>query len=147
MEFRNWEDALTALKGHILQGVVTFKGKWAFRTEGGHEIWLQVDGDCCSYSWVETIDLDQGVIGSKILGWDSISIGDCIAREGQDCVQAYELRLHTEKGDVVVAFRNDSNGYYGGYVLEGNTPSKTDRKNVRTLKEEKGYKWDDKEGR
>ena len=34
-----------------------------------------------------------------------------------DCVQYYGAKITTNKGDMVIDYRNDSNGYYGGDIV------------------------------
>ena len=82
------------------------KSKAIFRTEG----------DCCSHSWIEYLTVPDDIEGQEL-----ISVEDsCIAREddgGFDVLQVYNTKFHTAKGDIIIEYRNSSNGYYGGYLI------------------------------
>lgn len=105
-----------------------------FVLENGAEIAYGVEGDCCSHSWIEHLDVPPYVIGETLTGvedgggvpWDG---HECVDRKydddynvitegcGHDSLQVYNTRFRTPKGDIVLEYRNDSNGYYGGYLV------------------------------
>jgi len=41
---------------------------------------------------------------------------DGVYRKNPDCVAYYGLKITTEKGRAMIDYRNDSNGYYGGWL-------------------------------
>ena len=91
-----------------------------------------VEGDCCSQSWIEHLEMPKDIEGAIIVSvkdspgvpWDGHEcrgmtppeqyLHDC----GHEHLQVYETRFRTDRGDVVLEYRNDSNGYYGGYLVE-----------------------------
>lgn len=79
---------------------------------------LDAKGDCCSYSWIESIDNPGALLGTvqSVEDIDMPDLGsiDSPKHQGVDCVRYYGLKITTEKGDCVLDYRNDSNGYYGG---------------------------------
>lgn len=87
-----------------------------FQTTDG-EIVVQVDADCCSYTWVEHIEMPA-------LGFPAtvVSVDDLEMPEGKpstfhtdpDSLEFYGCKIVTDKGEIVIDYRNDSNGYYGG---------------------------------
>lgn len=82
-----------------------------------------VEGDCCSRSWIEHLEAPHDLAGAVLLGIeDSDSItSDHDAHDeenGGDSIQVYNTRFRTSKGDIVLEFRNSSNGYYGGWLTE-----------------------------
>lgn len=98
--------------------------------EGGEVASFYVEGDCCSRSWIEHVeappDLDGATL-SDLVEMDGPG-DDCEAERlcsrcsllpeadrYHDCVKSYMVRFRTDRGDISVEFRNDSNGYYGGY--------------------------------
>lgn len=88
------------------------------------EIIVRCDADCCSYTWIEGVELcplpavvtavegipmpDQGEEGKQ---------GGTNGPGNTDVVGFYGLRITTDKGYIVMDYRNDSNGYYGGSLV------------------------------
>jgi len=80
------------------------------------------EGDCCSYTWFETITNPENMIGQKILGIEEKDMSDC-CKDSAACdkckdhevVQVYGLTFKTQKGYTDIEYRNSSNGYYGGW--------------------------------
>lgn len=74
------------------------------------------EGGCCSISWVDSVDCEAAP-GAVFV--DRISFDD----EGRVCEWAngdenkvYFGTLYTDKGRVMWELRNESNGYYGGWL-------------------------------
>lgn len=97
----------------------------------GADATYSVEGDCCSRSWIEHLEQPAGLEGATITAvedgggvpWDGHECrktdptkwaNDC----GHDSLSVYNTIFRTDKGDVVLEYRNDSNGYYGGYLVE-----------------------------
>lgn len=88
--------------------------------EGKDEVY-SVDGDCCSNSWIEHITVPNDVDGAKVLSCTNLTMDtkdNVIDEYGftHESLQYYETRISTNKGDIVLEYRNSSNGYYGGYL-------------------------------
>jgi hypothetical protein len=86
-----------------------------------------VEGDCCSESWIEHLTVPDDISGSTILSVeesDGVEASDeqyaeSKSKRGEaDCLQVYSTRFRTNRGDIVLEYRNDSNGYYGGSLVE-----------------------------
>jgi hypothetical protein len=80
-----------------------------------------VEGDCCSTSWIEHLEAPNDIAGATLLSVeDSGQVGDDIEQDEQECdvVRVYNTRFRTDRGDVVLEFRNSSNGFYGGYLCD-----------------------------
>lgn len=112
------EDVYEKMKGERLLAAYRDGDVFAFKTDGGL-YGFTVEGDCCSTSFVESIDVSTGIVGAKIVGveeatLESPPIGTDLSK--YEHLECYNLRIITTLGDVVVDFRNDSNGYYGGNV-------------------------------
>lgn len=90
-------------------------------TTGDERVHLRVYGDCCSHSWIESIDAPE-VLEGEILGVEEIPMPDLGRQsslhhpEAVDCVKYYGLKITTRRGRCVIDYRNDSNGYYGGWM-------------------------------
>ena len=78
-----------------------------------------VEGDCCSVSWIEHLEVPDDVKGATLT---SVDDGDGVEAEDPDdkydCLQVYNTTFHTNRGDIVLEYRNESNGYYGGYLID-----------------------------
>lgn len=76
------------------------------------------DADCCSQTWIESFDAPLNLKG-KVLKVEEVDMPDLGAtgtphHPRVDVVQYYGVKITTERGDCVIDYRNDSNGYYGG---------------------------------
>lgn len=88
-----------------------------FDLEGGEPIIVRCDADCCSHTWVETIENAGAAIGSSVLEAKSIEMPDLGSPYQYDYIAYYGFRIRTAKGDCIIDFRNSSNGYYGGSLV------------------------------
>lgn len=121
-----------------------------FWFQEGPEVIYDAEGDCCSRSWIEHVEMPDSVVGRKIVGYDEPDlpthdghecdptvdvnpagwslkklVGEERYREeyckGHDVLKVYHTRLFLDNGEsVTIEYRNDSNGYYGG-TLERRT--------------------------
>lgn len=86
---------------------------------------FEVDGGCCSQSWIESLDLVDNLFGtiSNVEDIPMPDLGNIDTEKRKDvtCVKYYGLKITTDKGSCVIDYRNDSNGYYGGdiYLRKG----------------------------
>jgi hypothetical protein len=83
-----------------------------FDTDQGPLFW-SAEGDCCSESWIEEINHVESLIGNTV---EAVKEMDQAEAEGtrQDWDVIYGYQLTTRGGHSLIAFRNSSNGYYGG---------------------------------
>jgi hypothetical protein len=85
-----------------------------FVTDEG-DIIAKADGDCCSDSWVESVDDPTVLIDATVLEVEDTSMPDLGSPGEYDGVIAYYgCKITTTKGRAVIDYRNSSNGYYGG---------------------------------
>lgn len=86
-----------------------------FLTDDG-EIIARTDGDCCSSSWVEAVETPARGFPAKVLAVESLDLPDPPRSEDGwgDVIVSYGCLIKTEAGDMVIEYRNASNGYYGG---------------------------------
>ncbi len=79
---------------------------------------LPTDADCCSETWwADGIGVKQFLEGSTITAAEFIDMPDYNFDDGrsrQEEDEVYGLRVQTDRGVATFAFRNSSNGYYGG---------------------------------
>ena len=84
---------------------------------------LEAVGDCCSESWIESLDNPSALTG-KVSSVEDIPMPDLGNISGNRHVvneygevKYYGLKIVTDKGHCVIDYRNDSNGYYGGELI------------------------------
>lgn len=98
----------------------------AIETNGGEFLFFAVGG-CCSSSWFEHINGSQDIIGGVILKIEGIENHDL---DGIECenktlgddysvTRKYISRVITESAVLEIEFRNESNGYYEGWLTCG----------------------------
>lgn len=84
---------------------------------GGSKVKLGVEGDCCSTSWIEHLELPNSVVGLRIVAVEALPTES--DDSGQyDLLQIYQTIFRLSNGDSIkLEYRNSSNGYYGGYIV------------------------------
>lgn len=78
------------------------------------------DAYCCSETWIENIELPALGFPCTVISATNLEMPDgrdATDDEPQVYIQFYGLKLVTDKGDVVIEYRNASNGYYGGELV------------------------------
>lgn len=89
-----------------------------FKTTEGRLLSYCVEGDCCSHSYYYEVNGIHNLLNSEIVEIEQKDLGGAIPKPGEDCVEAYGITILTRKGHCDIEFRNDSNGYYGGYLCD-----------------------------
>lgn len=88
-----------------------------FVTDSGDNLIVQVDADCCSHTWIESVELPALGLPFTVIACDDLDMGKEPEEIDYDYVQFYGAKITTDKGDLVIDYRNSSNGYYGGSVV------------------------------
>lgn len=77
------------------------------------DIVAKCDADCCSSTWIQNIELPVNGFPALVS-----EVTDIPLNEDEDnpdgALSFYGLKISTDKGDVIIDYRNESNGYYGG---------------------------------
>lgn len=104
------------LIGKVLTAIYLADDKEAikFEIDGGEPLVVRVDADCCSHTWVESIELLALGFPATVVAVDDLDMPDLGNIEGCDVVAYYGCKITTDRGEIVIDYRNDSNGYYGG---------------------------------
>jgi hypothetical protein len=89
-----------------------------FMLENGDTLVYEAVGDCCSHSYIESID-DEDVLQNCTITSVEIVDGEQLTQVDEDgyegTVQKWTFyKFTTDKGRATLSFRNDSNGYYNG---------------------------------
>lgn len=85
-----------------------------FRLTDGTEVVALTDADCCSHTWIEHVSMPAGGFPFSVLEADDLDMPDLGEQPGHDVMAYYGFQIKTDKGHMVIDYRNDSNGYYGG---------------------------------
>lgn len=75
---------------------------------------VDCDADCCSHTWIEHVELPALGFPAQVVSVEDIDMPDLGDMEGCDVVAYYGCKITTDKGEIIIDYRNDSNGYYGG---------------------------------
>lgn len=89
-----------------------------FKFGNGEILSMYAYAECCSDTWIETVEIIPGAVGATVT---EIKEETFVATDDpiHDCLKSYQTRIRTLSGDIVIEYRNASNGYYGGELEEG----------------------------
>jgi hypothetical protein len=104
------------LIGKVITGLELTEDRIAVRFLLGDEkpVVAVCDADCCSSTWVEHISLPAGGFPAVVLEAADLEMPDLGDQPGRDFMQYYGFQVKTDKGYLIIDYRNESNGYYGG---------------------------------
>lgn len=94
--------------------LTTDKKAIRFVLADGSDVVAQADGDCCSSTWIEHISLPSRGFPATVLEARDIDMPDLGSPDEYECIAYYGFELKTDRGHMVIDYRNESNGYYGG---------------------------------
>lgn len=98
------------LIGKTLTAIYLADDKLAIKFELGTEsIVAHCDADCCSNTWVEHVELPAKGFPAQVLAVENLDLPN-----ETDEITHYGLKITTDRGELVIDYRNESNGYYGG---------------------------------
>ncbi len=119
MYYGTWREE--ELKKHILIGKVIADVNVGmggeditFDIQDGKSIVATCDAECCSHTWIENVELPALGFPATVLEVQDLDMPDLGDLPGCDCVAYYGFKIITDKGEIIIDYRNDSNGYYGG---------------------------------
>lgn len=104
------------LEGRIILTVMLASDKKAIRfyTEQG-EVIAKCDGDCCSATWIENVEMPALGLPAKVLSVEEVGFDEDENEEDEgEYIAKYGCDIYTDKGVITIDYRNASNGYYGG---------------------------------
>jgi hypothetical protein len=90
-----------------------------FVLDNNDSIIARCDGDCCSHTWIEDLINPENAIDSEVLSADDIDLPEEFQNKTktdnyEEEMLYYGFAIVTNKGKFTIAYRNSSNGYYGG---------------------------------
>ena len=102
------------LNRSILNHYVCTEKDWiAFQLDDGATEIFIATGDCCSTSWIESIDT-PGNLRGLVLEVHDLEMPPLDTHEKYEEVKCYGWQIVTTSGHTTIEYRNGSNGYYGG---------------------------------
>lgn len=105
-----------ALVGKKLASIQISSDREALRfiCEDG-EVIARCDADCCSHTWVEAIE-NSASLPAVVVSVEDIDLNtDADDQAGE--LAFYGCKITTDRGHIVIDYRNESNGYYGGNLV------------------------------
>lgn len=105
--------------GFIIENVIATADSLRLVSTDGHEVRVELEGDCCSRSFFDNYSLidARGLMGERLVDIEDV---DRTApesdpyKDGCDVIEYHALIIRTDKQSITVDWRNDSNGYYSG---------------------------------
>jgi hypothetical protein len=83
--------------------------------QDGKTVSIHAHGDCCSRSFIESID-DESVFNDATITQIEIVSGETKEHEYWNVHKWTFYKITTTKGMATISMRNESNGYYDGYL-------------------------------
>lgn len=85
---------------------------------------FRTDGDCCSRSWFEGLIVPAKIEGAIVTSVEEIPMDEASVKPWE-WIKIYATELRTTAGIVTIEYRNESNGYYGGWMYLEQSPGMT----------------------
>lgn len=76
------------------------------------DIIARADGDCCSSTWIDSIELPALGFPAIVISAEDVGSDTPDSSDGE--TKHYGFKIVTDRGEIVIEYRNESNGYYGG---------------------------------
>lgn len=86
-----------------------------FRLLDGRTVCYRVSEECCSESWIEHLTVPPDIRGAEVETYDEQELGEY--QKDRETIRIYQTSFGTPKGEIIVEYRNSSNGYYGGALI------------------------------
>jgi hypothetical protein len=109
------------LIGKTLTGMKIAEDRQALLFQTSHgDIVVNVYADCCSYTWVEHVELPALGFPALVTAVEDLDMPEnsepstSTFHKDPDFLAFYGCKISTDRGEIVIDYRNDSNGYYGG---------------------------------
>jgi len=120
------KNAVESLYGRVIEsvGFSDDKTRMKIAFKDGIEGLFWLAGDCCSASYFteDCIKDAQDLVGGELLCCEEVESNDLhperkyLGEVGYDYVKWHFVHLITDKTQVTLDWRNDSNGYYDGMI-------------------------------
>ncbi len=115
-----YDNDLDKLKNQKVLKTIYNEESITFTLDDGDVLRFEAYGDCCSRSYIESIDDPEVLQDTTFLEVEAVSGESLEHRDAEgytDEVSKWTFyKFKTTKGYATLSFRNDSNGYYDGYL-------------------------------
>jgi hypothetical protein len=87
-----------------------------FELADGSRLGFSAEGDCYSYSWIEHVSNVEQIRDATVLRIEDVDLPDAVPSPPEDVeVEViYGTKIYTNKGYLLIEYRINSDGYYGG---------------------------------
>ena len=109
-----YDDEFDVLKGKQILSIEFSEKTLRFNMKGD-AICFDAFGDCCSTSYIESIDNPEIFKNAEFISVESVS-GETKEEKELDVHKWTFYKFKTSKGMATLSFRNESNGYYDGHL-------------------------------
>lgn len=121
-EHNSYDLTMDIFSGKTIDGVQVTRGhghtksldRIAFFFDDKTNAVFETEGDCCSQSWIEHYEIPKDIKGAMVTRITDVQKKEKWDNEDSELTRFYETRFKTTKGEIVLEYRNSSNGYYGG---------------------------------
>lgn len=91
--------------------------------------------DQCSDTWIEHVELPAMGFPSLVTEIDELAFNSYDDNDPiYGCIQTYGVKITTSKGEIIIDYRNGSNGHYGGDMTWSLLDSPLDLENWSEIK-------------
>ena len=115
---------MNPLIGQTIEAILLADDRAAikFVLSGGREVVARCDGDCCSHTWIEDVINPEAALGSPVVSAHDVDLPEDLrlptkTDNYEEEMAYYGFVVDTAKGRFTIAYRNSSNGYYGGSLI------------------------------
>ena len=116
--------ASDALVGKVIKEVFIDESREAlkFVLDDGSSVHANTDADCCSSTWIEDVYNPEALTDAVVTSVENLDLPEELCQPTktgnyEEEMAYYGCAITTDKGTCVVAYRNSSNGYYGGSLV------------------------------
>ncbi len=117
------EEKVNKLIGRTLLKINDEDDDLHFFLDGDEVITFVASGDCCSHSWIESIespDKPETIVSFEEIeippSSETIETTPTKKEHYEEEMQYYFYKVITDKGSYLIEMRNSSNGCYGGWL-------------------------------
>ncbi len=111
---------MNALVDKVVTGIYRSNDKQylKFELRDGDPIYAECYGDCCSHTWIEHLELPALELPARVISVDNLDMNKPGEEHEGDWdtgyIQFYGYKIVTDRGEIIIDYRNESSGYYGG---------------------------------
>ena len=116
--------ALEALIGHTITAIwmETNGSRAIFEIDDGDRMAFITEGDCCSSSWFNDVIGLPYLLGT-VQDVEQVPMTHHPDSTEDTQVDIYGYKITTDLGTCEIIYRNENNGYYGGWCEKNNNTS------------------------